>query len=243
MEYEVIPDSAGSVGFSHESLCGGPHRLDLEIYTTSGTGSIADQLKEEQYLFKTGWVLYIVKNYINLESSIVDGILQFDWEEYLGRDFISYVVGVGFNPVYPISQNSYQALGHIGQMEDYGFWAKSSGDKYIQMGNHTCFFEFPTIKRSMTDSASYFIHWNKPRYYGALEKIQLWEYIVFGDPPTRTLVKETCDFNDTIFHVRKIEHCQLRTYELILFGKYPRDPFHEQPETAQVSESYTYYTQ
>ena len=94
----------------------------------------------------------------------------------------------------------------------------------------------------LLDSATYYIHWDKPKYYGALEKIQLWEDIVFGDPPTHTLVKETSDFNDTIFHVRNISNGELRFYQLILFGKYPQDPLHEQPMTLETNASYYYYT-
>ena len=243
MEYEVIHDSVGSAGFNHEFLRKGPHQVDLEIYTTSETGSIADQLKEEQYVFKSGWVLYIVKDYFNLQTSVVDGILQLEWEEFLGSDFMDYGIAIGLNPLYHVVDNTYQVLGHIGQREEYKIWAMTDGDRNYQMGYQTINIDYPTIKRSMTDSSTYYIHWTKPTYYGALEKIQLWEDIVFGPAPSHTLVKETNDFNDTIFHVKDIEHNQLRSYQLILFGKYPRHPFQEDPMTGGTNASFTYFTQ
>lgn len=243
MEYKVIDGSSGSAGFSHEFLSKGPHQVDLEIYTTTATGSISDQLKAEQYVFNTGWVLYMVKDYFNLEAREVDGILRLEWEDYLGSDFVDYGIEKYYNQVFRVNDNSYNALGHIGQAAEYKIWAMTNGDRNFQMGYQRFTAEYPQIKRSMTDSASYYIHWDKPKYYGALEKIQLWEDIVFSDPPTHTLVKESSDFNDTIFHVRNIAHGQLRSYQLILFGKFPQDPLHEQPMTAGVNESFTYYTQ
>jgi len=193
-------------------------------------------------VFKTGWVLYIVKDYFNLETRVADGILRLEWEEYLGSDFVDYGIEKFYNQAFHVNDNSYDALGHIGQPAEYKIWAMTSGDRDFQMGYQKFTADYPQIKRSMTDSATYYIHWDKPKYYGALEKIQLWEDIDFGDPP-HTLVKETSDFNDTIFHVRNIANGQLRTYHLILFGKYPQDPLHEQPVTAEVYAAYFYYTQ
>ena len=186
----------------------------------------------------------MVKDFYNVRTSKVDGILQFEWDEYLGSDFEDYGISVGDNMPYHINETTYQALGHIGQMKDYAIWVNTdtTWDRNILLGYETFFSEFPDIKRSLTDSGTYVIYWDKPKYYGALEKIQLWEENISGDTPN-TLVKETDDFNDTLYHVKNVEHNQRRMYGLTLYGKYPRDPFHPEPETGSVYKAFTYLTQ
>ena len=243
-EYAFFSDSAGSVGFNYESLAPGPHQVDLEVYTTAETGSIADQLEQELYVFSTGWVLNIVRYYYELRSSVVDGVLQLDWDRYLASDFVDYGIEFGSSSqLYHVDDNTLLVPWHIGNATFYKIWAMTTSNINIQFGFNAFSGELPEIKRSLTDSGTYVIHWDKPKYYGVMEKIQLWEDVVFGDPPTHTLVKETSDFNDTLYHVNNIQNGQLRSYNLIMFGKYPPDPFQEQPATASVIADYTYYTQ
>jgi hypothetical protein len=63
--------------FSYDSY----YKLRLEIFTHSGTGSIADSLKVEGYMFNSKqWVIKVLNRNINtLTSTVQDGFLKLRW--------------------------------------------------------------------------------------------------------------------------------------------------------------------
>ncbi|MDX8337856.1 hypothetical protein SLH46_01595 [Draconibacterium sp. IB214405] len=72
----------------------GIHSLSFQVYTQSGTGSIADKVGAEGFLLQKDWVLIIVDDW-EMGSAIVDtsfseGFLNLNWEEYKGLNFEHY---------------------------------------------------------------------------------------------------------------------------------------------------------
>lgn len=241
LELEVFFDSTGSVGFSHEMLPEGPHKVKLEIYTTTGIGSIADQLQMEQFKYTTSWVLFMVKGYYGATSSVENGLLKIDWGDYIASDFVGYDIAIGLNPGYRCMESQYYAKGHMGWAQEYKIWACTESGRGVQFGYVHEGNSLPALKRSMTDSGTYIIHWNRPTYYGAIDSILLWESITWGDVPDAIVLK-TNDLNDTVYHVRDVENNQHRRYNLVLIGKYPSDPFHDNPPVGMVNKSFTFFT-
>jgi hypothetical protein len=65
----------------------GTHNLTIEVYTGSGSGSIADVLGVEGFLYSRSWTV-IVENFIAFD----DGNLKLTWNKYSDPDFKEYVI-------------------------------------------------------------------------------------------------------------------------------------------------------
>lgn len=74
--------------------------LRIEVYTESGTGSLADKLHKEGFVFEKKWVLAInqTKDYNpNFRYSITqDGFLKLEWDRYPWSNFSSYNIGADY---------------------------------------------------------------------------------------------------------------------------------------------------
>ena len=74
--------------------------LRIEVYTESGTGSLADKLHKEGFVFEKTWVLAInrAKDYNpNFRYSITqDCFLKLEWDRYPWSNFSSYNIGADY---------------------------------------------------------------------------------------------------------------------------------------------------
>lgn len=71
----------------------GTHKVEIKVYTNSGTGSLADKVGAEGYEFKREWVLIVEKPKIpeiKITSSIENGYLKFSWNKFDKPYFHSY---------------------------------------------------------------------------------------------------------------------------------------------------------
>ena len=92
------PDMQGGIELQWyiPGLQPGVHTLSMQLFTRSGTGSIADYVGAEGFLMQNDWVL-IVADAAELAPSIVEtffenGLLNIRWEKYKGLNFESYQV-------------------------------------------------------------------------------------------------------------------------------------------------------
>ena len=85
---EIYESNTGSFKISmHENIWPGIHDLTIEIYTGTGSGSIADVLGAEGFLYSRTWTV-IVHSFITPE----EGRLKLRWNKYNGHDFKEYAI-------------------------------------------------------------------------------------------------------------------------------------------------------
>jgi hypothetical protein len=85
---EIYESNTGSFKISmHENIWPGTHDLTIEIYTGTGSGSIADVLGAEGFLYSRTWTV-IVHSFITPE----EGRLKLRWNKYNGHDFKEYAI-------------------------------------------------------------------------------------------------------------------------------------------------------
>lgn len=123
ISYESNTNNYGAKGtfqIDPRNLQEGFHTLEMKIYTNSGTGSLADKLASEGFIFSKQWVLAIVK--INtpdppkpgdpgnpptpkpaINISTANGFLKFSWTKANPKWFKSYklsITNLGMNTTY-----------------------------------------------------------------------------------------------------------------------------------------------
>jgi hypothetical protein len=147
--------------------------LKLELYTGSGTGSLADHFHYEGFKFEKNYVLAIgmVRQYDqNLRSYInQDGFLTLKWERYPWENFLAY----SFNyPDYVINKyfqdreiTSFVDSNFVGGNQDYLY-------RYQLQSENGAFYQSPDntfkVSRSLphisflNNAGNFIVRWSKP---------------------------------------------------------------------------------
>jgi hypothetical protein len=85
---EIYDSNTGSFGIRlDDNVWPGTHELTIEVYTGTGSGSIADVLGVEGFLYSKSWTL-IVEKFITFD----EGKLKLTWNRYIDPDFKEYVI-------------------------------------------------------------------------------------------------------------------------------------------------------
>jgi hypothetical protein len=75
----------------------GLHKFEMVIYTSTGSGSIAEKMGAEAYVYSQSWDIIMEDtryNQVNLENIFVDdnGRLCIEWKQSMNFDFLSYEI-------------------------------------------------------------------------------------------------------------------------------------------------------
>lgn len=93
-EVNMDPDEIAGFTIHNQNYSEGLHTLTVEVTTSSATGSLADLLGVEGYIFTNNWKLIIDKSppeKVNITKIFNDnGILRIEWEKYPGENFAHY---------------------------------------------------------------------------------------------------------------------------------------------------------
>jgi hypothetical protein len=93
---QVSHEKSGYINIDNHELQNGFHNISINIYTNTGTGSLADKVGMEVLLFSFEYVLDVNLGppdeieIISFENA--DGLLQLFWEKYQNRNFQSYEI-------------------------------------------------------------------------------------------------------------------------------------------------------
>lgn len=90
---ETKESSSGYFEINPETLSEGMHKLEINVFSHSGTGSLADLAGAEGFVFKKEWILIVQHPIIpemNISATIENGFLKFSWNRVESPNFFSY---------------------------------------------------------------------------------------------------------------------------------------------------------
>ena len=157
----------------------GIHTLSLQLFTRSGTGSMADLAGAEGFLMQKDWVLVIVDE-SKMGSSIIDtffenGLLKLQWEIYKGLNFENYKVykyvqptGLPDQLVATITnQHQTSAIDPDYHGENSRYYVRVN-DRY--RGRSTDMEgPLPLVNATNNVQGDIVLHWEKPPFWAALK--------------------------------------------------------------------------
>jgi hypothetical protein len=207
-EKETVYDSENGVFLlDYGQMYEGEHTLLLEVITSSGTGSIADILGVEGYIYSKSWILNVYKDYnAELDTRAKDGCLNFSWEKYPAGDFREYIIyrEKGYNNKIEIGRTvslEFTDCSYVGEGGRYFVEVLKKNGQLFSWGYVELDAELPVLSFIGTVNNEYIIKWSKSKYYNAVDIVYLsvnhgiesgWNYVK---------VKETRDPEDTTWTV------------------------------------------
>jgi len=204
------------------SLSNGVHNLISNIYTESGTGSIADKVGGEGYKFTREWTIIVNNDSIPpIKTSIINGFLKLSWPKYPTNNFSKFI----FDKYYPwvyryLSKPEFVDSAYVGEGGGYSISVMYNNNQWDYYTNNTIPSEIPKIKLD-TVLGKNIITWNKCKYYSAVDTFELF----LGDISEKNFIKITQDPNDTTAIYSTIPIGQSHVVTLIIIPKLNKNVF------------------
>ena len=201
LERYLVNSNSGIFTLDYNSFPYGIHTLNLEVYTATGTGSIAELLGREAFLFSKTWVINVIDyegftNY-RLTSSVSDGFLKLSWTRYPGSDLKEYILYRSEAPpeIIKAGSNYFIDSSYTGEPARYDVKVSTDDGSLSPWGVLFLAKDLPELYFSESGSKLYTVKWNKSRYYGAVDTFRLSLSTDFR--LTYTTIYNTCDPDDT----------------------------------------------
>jgi hypothetical protein len=171
---ETIKSARGFFVLPPFSNPDGWHRLRLEVCIASGTGSLADSLEMEGSVITVGdWAIRILDTpYKKMTAFAKDGFLRLRWPP-AGVEQIEYTVSFRNNEIAKTFTCEFTDKGYVGQGGTYSVsYIDSKNGETVYYGN----IELPEVNMagwSPDRNNNYYITFNKPQYFSAVDTIVL----------------------------------------------------------------------
>jgi hypothetical protein len=143
-------------------------KVRAEIYTSTGTGSIADQMQAESFVCKTReWVLIYNPDNPVINSEIVDGRLKISWTPV--RKNVStakyYIYHGGQSADSTINNWIIDSTFIGGHQDVYVSYKDNTVSVYGLYGE----VNYPYPEAFLNNTDSFYIYWTKPRFYNNIK--------------------------------------------------------------------------
>jgi hypothetical protein len=197
-----VDSDNGSFYFFFPEWSEGSYKLTIEVYTTTGTGSMAEIMGTEHFLFSRSWTLIIDKRYLTQTISVVtNGYLTLRWPKTLAPDFKEYVItryqlwNVEVE-IRRLTNLEWTDSSYVGEGAHYSIKVCTINNELLPWGDVYLNRELPTLRLMPTASDPYKLTWTKPRFYNAVDTVKISETFHYYDPLID--IRNSHDAGDTV---------------------------------------------
>lgn len=198
-----VNSNSGTFQLNFAGFTEGEHSLVMDILTASGSGSIAEHIGAEGFLYSKSWKLIVNGSYFaQAKASVKDGFLLLSWARYKSSDFSEYVVyrsnEMGNDvEIARLTTIEYIDKSYIGEGGRYKLKVKTKEGNQLDWGYIEIVPDLPGFHISATETNQYILHLEKSKYYNAVDTFWIAQSLNYGG--IYTTVKTTQNPNDTIF--------------------------------------------
>jgi hypothetical protein len=210
-KFTVYSDN-GTFDLTYGTLSDGMHTMLLEVYTASGSNSIAELMGAEGFLFSKSWKVFVDRSYYSrTKASVSNGYLKLTWPKYRDYDFEEYVVSrvLSYNNEVVLKRlKSIEFIdsSYVGEGANYIVRVNNQKTKLLDWGNIELARDLPNLTLLPTENEPFILKWGKNKYYNAVDTFKLNQSLNFDykylnvkttrDPNDSTYVLETGFFAD-----------------------------------------------
>ena len=178
---ETVASGNGDFIMTQNDFFDGIYNLSIKVYTASGTGSIADQLGAEGYLYEKKWVLIVNRsNGSPMSFTAENGYLRLDWVPFRGSDLKEFVIyrpdeNYSSHEVGRSVTNHFIDSCYVGEGGDYSVKAIMKSGKELFWCTCQLSKELPQIACSSTPTNQYYVYWSKSRFFKGIAKVDVFQ--------------------------------------------------------------------
>ena len=198
---DTITSNTGSFKIDYDNLYEGNHTLEVQTYTSSGTGSIADKIGVEGYVGTKKWTLIVIKGSQNYYKASVDnGYLRLSWLEYTASELQNYiiyrVISGNLVKIGTSQTNTFVDSTYVGEGATYKVSAISKSNPPFYIGVFYLNSELNGTNLTYhAENNVNSISWRKCRYYNALDSMIVTKNLYSGGD--YSIIKATTNPDDT----------------------------------------------
>ncbi len=176
----TIDSDHGTYNLDYAKLTDGLHSLTMEVLTGSGSGSIAEMLGMEGYLFSKEWVIVIDKDYYSsIKSTVNEGLLRLSWERYRAYDLREYVIyrETGWSlrtEIARVKSNYFTDSSYVGERTRYYVEVSYGDSQRLYWGELELEKDLPKLHLLVSETNQYVLSWDKAKYYNAVDSFNLY---------------------------------------------------------------------
>ena len=181
----MIESTSGTFTFSFNSdqyQKGIPYDLTVQLFRSSGSGSLADKMNAEGFLYTKSFVL-IFEDESKMAPQIINvgpdsGSLKVEWEKFKGVGFLRYhVFNSVFNKIDVITDPNQTFLydnSYIGYNSDYYVVTETDNNNFTS--NHVSLEDgLPDATAQLTENTTMKITWGQSKYYNNIAGYHIYE--------------------------------------------------------------------
>lgn len=237
-EYYSKYNNSGSFSFTYLLLSHGIHQLVLEVYTETGSGSLADELGYEQFIFSKEWVVDVNRNiYKELTSYPENGFLKLAWPAYKSPDFVEYRITregtpLGFE-VGRTTNNFFIDSTYVGEGEMYYIEVIRTDEEARCWGTIPVQSGRPFLSFSANKDNEYRLHWTRTKYYNAIEAIEIYNESRYS--PRFELIKSVASTGDTVHLITNAQFGDNKEFTIHLKPRYNHYQYSNNPSNFEYA--------
>jgi len=202
-EQYLVNSNSGTFTLDYRMFNNGLHSLVLEVYTASGSGSIAEHLGAEGFLFSKSWVIVIDRDHSSgMRSDVSNGYLTLSWNRYHGYDIKEYTLYRWTqwnirNEIARTNSCSFTDSTYVGEGTRYEVEVSTNKGGSLSWCMLELANELPKLTFFVSETNDNIIAWNKSKYYSAVDTFKL--ATSSGYSGIYTEVKSTRNPDDTTY--------------------------------------------
>jgi hypothetical protein len=195
-----VNSESGTFYIDGGSLGEGTHDLDIEVYTASGTGSLADYIGAEGFVSSNSWKLIVGSPYEpGLVATAENGLLHLKWAEFRSSNFKEFIVYKSTDPysnarVIKTTTNEFTDSLYIGEGAKYTVVSITQGDHEYSTCDLVLDPDLPVLSFTASDSNKYTVNWTRSKFFNAVSSYKIYQ--------NDSQAKETSDPGDTLYNVK-----------------------------------------
>jgi hypothetical protein len=196
-----VESDTGTFFVDCQALYSGVHDLTINIYTATGTGSLAEELGAEHFVGSRTWKLVFISGgyYPDVKFKAKDGLLHLYWTAYMASNFKEYIIYRN-GQLFKTRNNEFVDSIYVGEGASYTLKTISTDEKVIDTRDVYLYPEPPTLMYASEYPDHYLVKWNKSKYYKAIDSV-----LIFSEPINnyndRSLIKVVTNPDDTVYEV------------------------------------------
>lgn len=219
---QSVQSDEGVFYLNYGALSAGFHELSIELYTMTGSGSIAEAAGIEGFMFEKQWILYVIRyDGTPVNYGVEDGRLRLDWSPYPANNLKEYRITHSYSYLEKINVgasniNYFIDSIYVGQSGTFLIHAITTDNEILFWGGCTIPSHAPPLLFNSNEQNEYWLSWSDCLYYNNIDSLRL--YRRKRNESNYQLIYETEYIPEFIYNIDSARFGERIEYRLVIIA-------------------------